>query len=112
MMEEFTWPIIMVIIAFLIIIVGIFVILRARRESKSGFPRSDERTSKINQKAAYYSMYIGLFFMISILFSIIIGKEFFNFPDLNAMPALNATVIVMSISFLLFRWYFNRKGES
>ena len=101
----------MVLIAALAVIIGAITIWRTRRERKAGFPRSDERTSKITGKAAFYSLYIGLFFMIAILLTLVVGKEFFQFPDLDAMPALNASLLVFSLSFLVLRWYFNRKGD-
>ena len=110
-MNVFLWPIIMVLIAALAVIIGAITIWRTRRERKAGFPRSDERTSKITGKAAFYSLYIGLFFMIAILLTLVVGKEFFQFPDLDAMPALNASLLVFSLSFLVLRWYFNRKGD-
>ena len=111
-MTDFLWPIIMVLIASLIVFVGIFAIWKTRRERKLGFPRSDERTSRITGKAAFYSLYIGLYFMVAVLLTLIVGKEFFGFPDLDAMPALNSSIIVFSVSFLVLRWYFNRKGDS
>ncbi len=111
-MTDFVWPIIMVLIAALAVIIGVISIWRARREWKSGFPRSDERTSRITGKAAFYSLYIGLFFMVVVLLTLLVGREFFGFPDLDAMPALNASILVFSISFLVLRWYFNRKGDS
>ena len=110
-MNVFLWPIIMVLIAALAVIIGAITIWRTRRERKAGFPRSDEITSKITGKAAFYSLYIGLFFMIAILLTLVVGKEFFQFPDLDAMPALNASLLVFSLSFLVLRWYFNRKGD-
>jgi len=111
-MDVFIWPIIMVLIASLAVIIGVIAIWRARRDRKSGFPRSDERTSRITGKAAFYSLYIGLYFMIAVLIALIVGGEFFGFPDLDAMPALNASILVFSVSFLVLRWYFNRKGDS
>jgi len=111
-MNVFLWPIIMVLIASLAVIIGIVTIWRTRRERKSGFPRSDERTSRITGKAAFYSLYIGLYFMIAVLIALLVGKEFFGFPDLDAMPALNSSILVFSVSFLVLRWYFNRKGDS
>ena len=101
----------MVLIAALAVIIGAITIWRTRRERKAGFLRSDGRTSKITGKAAFYSLYIGLFFMIAILLTLVVGKEFFQFPDLDAMPALNASLLVFSLSFLVLRWYFNRKGD-
>ena len=111
-MDVFIWPIIMVLIASLAVIIGVITIWRARQERKSGFPRSDERTSRITGKAAFYSLYIGLYFMIAVLIALIVGGEFFGFPDLDAMSALNASILVFSVSFLVLRWYFNRKGDS
>ena len=111
-MTDYVWPIIMVLIATLAVIIGAIAIWRARSERKLGFPRSDERTSRITGKAAFYSLYIGLYFMVAVLLTLLVGKEFFGFPDLDAMPALNASILVFSISFLVLRWYFNRKGDS
>jgi drug/metabolite transporter superfamily protein YnfA len=112
MLDTLLWPIIMILIAALAEIIGVIIIWKTRRDRKSGFPKSDERISRINGKAAFYSLYIGLFFMICVLFSLIVGKEFFHFPDLDAMPALNSSVLVFSFSFLVLQWYFNRKGDS
>jgi len=110
-MTDFLWPIIMVLIASLAVIIGTITIWKTHRERKSGFPRSDERTQRITGKAAFYSLYIGLYFMIAVLLTLLVGKEFFGFPDLDAMPALNASILVFSVSFLALRWYFNRKGD-
>ena len=111
-MTDFVWPIIMVLIAALAVIIGVITIWQARREWKSGFSRSDERTSRITGKAAFYSLYLGLYFMVAVLLTLLVGNGFFGFPDLDAMPALNASILVFSISFLVLRWYFNRKGDS
>jgi Co/Zn/Cd efflux system component len=102
----------MVLIASLGMIIAIFAIWKFHRDRKSGFPRADERTSRINGKAAFYSLYIGLYFMIAVLLTLLVGQEFFGFPELDAMPALNASILVFATSFLLLRYYFNRKGES
>ena len=50
--------------------------------------------------------------MVAVLLTLLFGKEFFGFPDLDVMPALNSSIIVFSVSFLVLRWYFNRKGDS
>ncbi len=104
-MTDFLWPIIMVLIAALAVI----FILRVR---KSGYPRKDERTQRITGKAAFYSLYIGLYFMIAILLILVVDKEFFGLSGLDVMPAMNASILVFSVSFLVLRWYFNRKGDS
>ena len=95
-MTYFLWPVIMVLVASLAVIIGI-TIWKTHRERKLGFPRSDERTQRITGKAAFYSLYIGLFFMVAVLLTLLVGKEFFGFPDLDAMPALNSSIIVFSV---------------
>lgn len=112
MSEEFVWPIILVVTACLIILIGIIVVWRTLKDRKSGVPSSDERTSRITQKTAYYSWYIGVFYMIAVLLIYIVGREFFGFPVLDEMVALNSSILVFSVSFLILRFYFNRKGDS
>ena len=112
MLTEFVWPIILIVTAALIVLVGVFVVWRTHKERKSGFSLSDGRISRINEKSAYYSWYIGTFYMIAVLLILIVGKEFFGFPDLGEMPALNSSILVFSVSFLVLRLYFKRKGGS
>jgi len=71
----------------------------------------DERTSKIFGKAATYSLYIGSYFIIALLFTFIIGKEFYDLSDVDAGYPLVASLLVYNVSFLILRWYLGRKGE-
>jgi len=42
---------------------------------------------------------------------LIIGKEFYGLPELEAGYPLIAALLVYNVSFLMLRWYFGRKGE-
>ncbi len=103
-MTDFLWPIIMVLIAALAVIFFI-------RLWKTGYPRKDERTERITGKAAFYSMHIGLYSMLSILLTLVVDEEFFESSGLDVMPVLYASILIPSVSFIILRWYFNRKGD-
>jgi drug/metabolite transporter superfamily protein YnfA len=100
-----------VLIPAAILIIGAWVIWRRIQDKKSGFPAQDERTQKVNGKAATYALYIGSYFMIALLFGLIIGKEIFDLPPFDAGDALVASLLVFNLAFLGLRWYFNRKGD-
>lgn len=110
-MTDFMWPIVSIGIMALIVLIGILLIWKVLRERKSGFPAADERTQKINGKAAYYTLFIGQYFIIALLFAIIIGREFFGMPELEAGYPLIASLLVFSLSFLVLRWHLGRKGD-
>jgi len=108
---DLMWPIASTGIATMIALIAAMLLWRIRRERKSGFPMQDERTSKILGKAATCSLYIGSYFIIAILFTFIIGKEFYGLQDVDAGYPLIASLLVYNVSFLILRWYFGRKGE-
>ena len=110
-MTTLEWPIILIVNALLIVLLGIFVIWKIQRDRKSGYPMKDERTSKIQGKAAIGTYYITLAFMISMLVLIIVGNEFLNLPELDAGWAVIAIMLVLGISFGLLSWYYAKKGD-
>ena len=82
-----------------------------QRDRKAGYPTSDERTSKIQGKAALGTYYISLSFMVSLLILNIIGKEFLDLPELEAGWSVIAILLLNGISFALLSWYYAKKGE-
>jgi uncharacterized membrane protein len=110
-MTEFTWPIILIVNAVLVLLVGVFVIWKIHREKKSGYPINDERTLKISGRAAIGTYYINLAFMISLALFIIFGTEFLNLPQLDAGWAIIAIMLVSGLSYGLLSWYYSRKGD-
>ena len=106
-----TFAIILVLNAMVIILVAIFVIWKLQKDRKAGYPFQDERTSKIQGKAALGTYYINLAFMISILVLNIVGNEFLGLPELETGWAVIALMLVSGISFGLLSWYYAKKGE-
>jgi uncharacterized membrane protein len=105
------WPVVSIGIAAIIVLLGILLVWKIYKDRKSGFPMRDERTSKITGKAATYALYIGSYFILAFLFILIIGKEFYGLPEVEAGYPLIAALLVYNVSFLVLRWYFGRKGE-
>jgi UDP-N-acetylmuramyl pentapeptide phosphotransferase/UDP-N-acetylglucosamine-1-phosphate transferase len=95
----------------IIILVAIFVIWRVQKEKKAGYPMQDERTSKIQGKAALGTYYISLAFMVSIMLWNIFGNEFLTFlPELDTGYTVIAIMLVSGFSFGLLSWYYAKKG--
>jgi len=110
-MADFTWPIISIGILALMILIGALAVWIKLKDKKSGLPLTDERTQKLNWRAAYYAMFMCQYFIIAYLLVNIIGREFFGMPEIEVGYPMIAALLVSSVSFLLLRWYFGRKGD-
>jgi hypothetical protein len=108
---DLLWPIVSVGIVAMIVLIGVLLVWRIVKDRRSGYPSQDERTRKITGRAATYALYVGSYFMIALLFTFIIGKEFYSLPDIDAGYPLVASLLVYNVSFLVLRWYFGRRGE-
>jgi uncharacterized membrane protein len=110
-MTDFIWPITSIGILALIILIGALALWKTLKDKKSGLPLADERTQKLNWKAAYYAMFMCQYFIIAYLLVNIIGREFFGMPEIEAGYPMIAALLVSSVSFLVLRWHLSRKGE-
>jgi len=110
-MTDFTWLITSGGILALIVLIGILVIWITIRERKSGFPLADERTQKLNGKAAYYAMFIYQYFILAFIWVSFLGREFFGMQEIEAGYPMIAALLVSALSFTVLRWYLGRKGE-
>ena len=110
-MADFTWPVVSTGILALMILIAALVLWRRLKDRKAGFLVADERTRKLNWKAAYYAMFMGQYFIIAYLLVNIVGREFFSMPEIEAGYPMIAALLVSSVSFLVLRWHFGRKGE-
>jgi len=110
-MTDLMWPITSIGIAAIIVLIAILLVWKIYKERKSGFPMQDERTLKIIGRAATYSLYIGSYFILALLAMLLIGKEFYGLPEVEAGYLLIAALLVYNVSFLVLRWYLGRKGE-
>ena len=110
-MADFAWPIASVGIIALLILIPVLVIWKKLKDKKSGYPLTDERTRTLSWKAGYYAMFMGQYFIVAYLLVNIVGTEFFGMPEIEAGYPMIAALLVSSVSFLVLRWLFGRKGE-
>jgi Predicted membrane protein (DUF2178) len=110
-MADVTWAITSMGTLALIVLIGILVIWKRLKDKRSGFPLADERTQKLNGKAAYYAMFMCQYFIVAYLLVNIVGREFFGMPEIEAGYPMIAALLVSALSFIVLRWYLGRKGE-
>lgn len=108
---DLSWPIVSIGIVAMIVLIGVLLVWRIAKDRRSGYPSGDERTQRIFGKAATYSLYIGMYFMLALMFVFIIGRELLGYYLFNAGDALLASVLVESVMLLVLRWYLDRKGD-
>ena len=108
---DLSWPIVSVGIVAMIVLTGVLLVWRIAKDRRSGYPSGDERTQRITGKAATYSLYIGMYFMLALLLVFIAGRELLGYYLFNAGDALVASVLVQSVMLLVLRWYLDRKGD-
>jgi hypothetical protein len=108
-MSDAIWPTISILIAAIIISVLAAYLLKIRKDLKSGYPVDDERTEKLNGKAAMGTYYITIFFIIGELLWMIFSTEVPSLPEIDTGYTLLAAMIVMGTSFGVLRWLYGRK---
>jgi uncharacterized membrane protein len=106
-----TWQLTSVGILAIIVLLGVYLIWKILKDRRSGFPIKDERTQKITGTAATYTFYIGSYFMIALMLANILNLEFLGVPILDTGYALVVSILVNSLTFLVLRMYFYRKGD-
>ena len=110
-MTSLVWPIMSGGIVVVIVLIGVLVLWRIVKDRRSGFPAGDERTQRVNGKAATYALFIGMYSTIALLFVNLINEVFYDLPAFEVGYALIASLLIYSLSFLGLRLYFDRKGD-
>ena len=95
----------------IIVLIGVLAIWKILKNRRLGFPTKDERTQKITGIAATYAFYIGSYFMLALMFTNILSIEFLGESILDTGYAIISAILVSNLTFLIVRWYFNRKGN-
>jgi hypothetical protein len=79
------------------------------KAKKAGLKVSDERTRRVQGQAALYAWVVSVEFTMCLVLVLLVGSQFLWFPAVSAMNALAACLLVSMASFLLLRWYLDRK---
>lgn len=106
------WSIASIFIALAVVIIGVLSVLIISREKKAGYPLQDERTSRINGKAALGAYYITIFFIAAEMLWMIFVREFLGMPEPDTGYMLLAVMLVLGGSFGGLRWHYGRKGDT
>lgn len=98
------------IVALIIAGLALVLLKSSYTEIKKGFPLQDERSKKLTTKSAAYAFYIGLYWLLVIMYySDLAPRLGRSAPTVD--QALSAGIAGMSILFGLSYLYLNRKGE-
>jgi len=99
------------LIAAITIIVVLTIVKTSQdlRAKKAGLKVDDERTRRVQGQAALYAWVVGVEFTAGFVLVLLVGSQFSWFPAVDAMLALEASLLVSMASFLLLRWYLNRR---
>ena len=98
-------------IAAIIIGIAILLVWIFMKEKRSGYPLKDERTQKITGKAAISALLIGMYSTLARLFVNLMNEVFYDLPAFEVGYGLIASLLIYSISFIGFFWFFSRKGD-
>jgi len=93
----------------IIIVLTIVKTSQDMRAKKAGLKVSDERTRRVQGRAALYAWVVGVEFTTGFVLVLLVGSQFLWFPAVSAMVALVASLLVSVASFLLLGWYLDRK---
>lgn len=105
--ENYLVGISIVVGAAVAIAISIWVFLSERKKIASGLPMQDERSKMIFQKAASYSFYTTMYFILFLGFFI---DEPFLRDRLTADRALEAAIAEMVLALFVFLAYFHFRG--
>jgi uncharacterized membrane protein len=108
-MAETIWLTTIPIIAVLIVAIGAYAVWRNVKERRSGFPLQDERTIRIQGKAANVAFFLGTWYLILLNFYNMYRIEFQGLEELGSMPVIDSAVILMGVGYIALYAYFNRK---
>ena len=98
--------------AIAIIVVLTYVkLIQDMKAKKAGLRVSDERTGRVQGRAALYAWVVSVEFTTGLILVIFVGSQFAWFPAISAVLALEASLLVSMASFLLLRWYLDRKAS-
>jgi len=114
-MTGFEWFASSGLVAAVIVLIAILLVWRTLKERRAGFPAADERTQRIDGRAARMALNVGWYFIFAILFGTIIAREFLGVPGFSEdfySYSLIAVLLIQSVSFGALRSYFGRRGDS
>jgi uncharacterized membrane protein len=110
-LSDFSWPVISISIGILLIALLAVYVFKIRRELKSGYPLKDERTERIQGKAAIGTYYVVFIFLVILALWITFSSEL-SLPEIEIGYVPIAVMLVMGFTYgLLMLLYARREGS-
>lgn len=106
------WLISIPAIALIIVAVAVYATWMMLQAKKSGYPLVDERTRRIQGKAALATMILTFYYLIALNFYNIINIEWLGGTELESMLVINSALIIGGCMFLVLSYYFNGKEDA
>jgi ABC-type Fe3+-siderophore transport system permease subunit len=106
------WQISIPVIAIAIVAIAAYGTWKILQAKKSGQPLTDERTKRIQGKAALATMMLVFYYLIALNFYNIINTGFLGGVELESMPVINSALIIGGCAFLALGYYFNGKEDA
>ena len=110
-MAETIWSTALPLIAVLIVAIGAYTLWRTVKERRSGFALQDERTARIQGRAATVAFHLGSWYLILLNFYNIFRIEFQGLDELGSMPVINSAVILMGVAYIALNTSFGRRED-
>ncbi|MFH0849309.1 MAG: hypothetical protein V1924_00035 [Candidatus Bathyarchaeota archaeon] len=111
-MAETIWTTAIPLIAALIVAIGAYAMWRTIKERRSGFALQDERTTRIQGRAAIVAFNLGTWYLILLNFYNMYRIEFLGLEELGSMPVINSAVILMGVTYIALYTYLSRREDS
>lgn len=106
------WTTAIPVIALLIVAIAAYATWMITQAKKSGYPLVDERTRRIQGKAALATMMLTFYYLIALNFYNIINIEWLGGTELESMLVINSALIIGGCTFLVLSYYFNGKEDA
>jgi hypothetical protein len=106
------WQISIPVIAIVIVAIAAYGTWKILQAKKSGELLADERTKRIQGKAALATMMLVFYYLIALNFYNIVNIEFLGGVELESMFVINSTLIIGGCTFLVLGYYFNGKEDA
>jgi len=104
--------ILMVIIPIILAIGAIVLLWDKIKSIRAGLPSADERAKKLHWKAGAYAYYATIWIAVGTMWYNIIFADNLGFPELTAGQVVAVIVLLSSVLWFVFQFYFMRKGDA
>jgi hypothetical protein len=105
------WQLGIPLVRITIVALAVYSTWMMTNSKKSGIPLEDERTNKIKGKAYQAGFLIGAYYLAALNIYNIINIEFMKGEQLESMPVINSALIIMGISVLVLKTYWEKKED-